>query len=546
MPRSRQVVPLVLLALALSAPALVTTAEARAGTGFGYDDPRSQQLHDVNSVAALGGDRFLFNADRIPARIYRSRPGEPIELVAGGGENRIGEDPIKARGAFLLNVGDIEPIAGGGFLVLDPPRYAVDRVENGKIARVAGNGEYGSSGDGGPATSARLQQPIGMSLSPDGSYLLTGPSSFRIREVSAGGIISTVAGTGQFGITPDGETALGNPVGDPFDVAYTPDGGFVYSELSSRAIKKVEPDGTVATVAGGFGPGFSGDGGPAVAAELERPWGVDVADDGSILFIDGNRIRRIDTGGTIDTVAGTGEVTYNDDDIPAVEANLSPRAISAADGGGFLIVEQDGRIRRVSAAGTISTVAGMPAPDVCGRRRYSGSQGGSDDDEIRGGRLRDLIRGEVGNDTLSGRGERDCISGGLGEDSISGGSKSDGVDAESGDDRVGGGKGDDTIAGGGAGDRLDGAEGDDGLYGQMGSDRLIGGDGDDFLSGYTGTDRLSGGPGDDHIDAQLNEHEGAPPMRDRIDCGPGRDTVKANTADRIDRNCEVIKGAAGR
>jgi hypothetical protein len=532
--------------LAIVTVALVTNAEARAGTGFGYDDPRSQQLHDVNSVAALGGDRFLFNADRIPARIYRSRPGEPLELVAGGGENRIGENPIKARGAFLINVGYIEPMAGGGFLVLDPPRYAVDRVEHGKIARVAGNGEYGSSGDGGPATSARLQQPIGMSLAPDGSYLLTGPSSFRIREVSATGIISTVAGTGQFGVTPDGQPALGNPIGDPFDVAYTPDGGFVFSELSTSAIKEVEPDGTIATVAGGFDPGFSGDGGPAVDAELERPWGVDVADDGSIVFIDGNRIRRIDASGIIETVAGTGDATYNDDDIPAIQANITPRAISITDDGGFLIADLDGRIRKVSREGTISTVAGMPAPDVCRRARYSGSQGGSGVDEIRGGKLRDLIRGELGNDTLFGGGERDCISGGLDDDSISGGSKSDGIDAENGDDRVVGDKGDDTIAGGGARDRLNGARGADHLYGQRDSDHLTGGKGDDFLSGYTGADRLSGGSGDDRIDAQFKERESGPRVPDRIECGPGRDTVKANTYDRIGRDCEVIKGAAGR
>ena len=487
----------------------------------------------------------MLSTSVIPARIYRSIPGEPLELVAGGGENRFGEQPINARGAFLVNVQDIEPTTGGGYLLLDSAGYAVNEVENGKIARIAGNGEYGVSGDGGPATSATLQQPIGMSVAPDGSYLLTGPSSYRVRGVSAGGTISTVAGTGQFGTTPDGQPALGNPIANVFDVAHTPDGGFVYTELTTSAIKKVEPDGTLTTLAGGFDSGFSGDGGPAVNAELEQPWGIDVAEDGSILFIDANRIRRIDPAGVIDTVAGTGDDTYNDDDIPAVDANIAPSKISVASDGGFLLADLEGRIRRVAADGTISTVAGIPAPGICERLSYSGWQGGSADDAIRGAKLRDLIRGEAGDDTLSGRGERDCISGGLDDDSIAGGSKSDAIDGENGNDLLTGIKGDDAVAGGGGDDRIDGAEGEDELFGQMGSDRVIGGDGDDLLSGYTGADRLSGGRGDDYIDAQSNERESSPPVVDRIECGPGRDTVKANTYDRIGRDCEIVKGAAG-
>ena len=109
-----------------------------------------------------------------------------------------------------------------------------------------------------------------------------------------------------------------------------------------------------------------------------------------------------------------------------------------------------------------------------------------------------------------------------------------------------GGKGDDVIDGQGGPDRLEGEEGDDRIYGGFDDDHLVGGKGDDLLDGNTGADHFEGEGGDDYIDAMYNERQSSQPVVDQIDCGPGDDTVKANTYDRIGRDCEVIKGAAGR
>ena len=234
----------------------------------------------------------------------------------------------------------------------------------------------------------------------------------RIIEISPSGEQRVVAGSDGSGLSPDGSVAAGSPLLEVTDVKPTPDGGFVFAETAAdyAAIRKVGPDGRLTTLAGGKRIGFAGDGGPAVDATLRSPQDIDVAADGSILVADVNRIRRIVPGGTITTVAGTGDYRYNGDGFPATEANLGGfLSIAANDDGSFLIgdfsEDELNRVRHVSAEGTILVLAGMPAPAACDDAPYNGIQGRPGNDFVNGGRFRDLIRGEDGEHRLNGRDE---------------------------------------------------------------------------------------------------------------------------------------------
>ena len=156
------------------------------------------------------------------------------------------------------------------------------------------------------------------------------------------------------GSLPDGEQADDSSLLYVLDVGYLQDGAIVFAEWAAdyAAIREVKPDGTLETLAGGLRHGFAGDGGPAVDATLSQPDEIAVATDGSILFADGARVRRIGIDGIIDTVAGTGTPRYNGDGIPATDANIAAASLAAGPNGSFLIGDfANGRIRRVSAGG---------------------------------------------------------------------------------------------------------------------------------------------------------------------------------------------------
>jgi len=520
----------------LAALLCLVAGQARAASpGFGYHDPRSFQIHSPSDVAATedGGALLSTYSGRGPIRKFV--PGKRPKVIAGGGTADVGIDPAPATSVSLFGSDELSAIPGGGFLDSEEVQGAVVEIKGGNARRLTPS----------------LRETGAIAAEDGDGFLIAGGapnSGFWIKEVDADGTIHHVAGNGEWGVAADGQPAADSSLLYILDVAALPDGGIVFSEWAAdyAAIREVKPDGTLTTLAGGERQGFGGDGGPAVDATFREPFEIAVATDGGILVADGPRVRRIGTDGIIETVAGTGKVPYNGDGIPATEANISATSLAAGPNGSFLIGDfANGRIRRVSAEGTIRTIAGMPAPDICPKATYNGIQGGPGDDVLRGDELRDLIRSETGDDVLAGRGGDDCIDAGLDDDVVKGGEGDDAIDAENGRDRVFGGPGDDAIDGQGDRDTLRGEEGDDRLYGGFADDHLVGGKGDDLLDGNTGADRFEGEGGDDYIDAMYNERESSRPVVDVIDCGPGNDTVKANTYDRIKRNCEVIKGAAG-
>ena len=255
----------------------------------------------------------------------------------------------------------VAPTADGGFLISDFANNRIRKVSAaGTISTVAGTGGSGSTGDGGPAIAAQLTGPAGVAPTADGGFLFAELESSRIRKVSAAGTISTVAGTGEWGDEGDGGPATAASMSIPHGVAVTTDGGFLFADYWNHRIRKVSPSGTISTVAGTT-EGFSGDGGPATAAQLFTPSGIAPTADGGFLIADfqNHRIRKVSTAGTITTVAGT-TGGFSGDGGPATAAQLNfPNEIAPTADGGFLIADHGNhRIRKVSAVGAISTVAG--------------------------------------------------------------------------------------------------------------------------------------------------------------------------------------------
>ena len=293
----------------------------------------------------------------------RPRRAVIITTVVGTGEEGSSGDGGPATAAQLRSPRALAIAPDGSLYLADVFNYRVRRVDpSGIITTVVGTGEEGSSGDGGPATAAQLYYPSALALAPDGSLYIADTSHHRVRRVDPNGIITTVAGTGEKGFSGDGGPATAAELRDPSALALAPDGSFYLADTYNHRVRRVDPNGIISTVAGTGEWGFSGDGGPATAAQLRSPRALALAPDGSLYLADtyNYRVRRVDPSGIISTVAGTGEWGFSGDGGPATAAQLDhPSALALApDGSLYLANTYNHRVRRVDPSGIITTVAG--------------------------------------------------------------------------------------------------------------------------------------------------------------------------------------------
>lgn len=244
------------------------------------------------------------------------------------------------------------------------------------IEHVAGIGVTGYEGNGGPALYAGLNAPNDLAFDAAGDLYISEPGSFRIRRIAAGdGVISTFAGTMSPGNNVE-VPALSANLSGPRGLAFTLDGDLLISLLGNECVRAIDADTNYLHAFAGTGAmgstGFSGDGGPALAAQFYAPYGVEVAPNGNVLVADLNnhRIRKIDhASGTITTVAGSGGLQFNGDGIPAINAAIgTPQCMAFdADGNLFFTDLQLNRVRRVDAiSGLITTIAGTGTPGFSG------------------------------------------------------------------------------------------------------------------------------------------------------------------------------------
>ena len=300
---------------------------------------------------------------------------DKITTIAGHLEAGFGGDGGPATSAWLSNPSGVAVDGQGNVYVADTENYRVRRVSSGgKITTFAGTGKRGFSGDGGPATSAQLSHPnaTGQGLAADGQGNVYIADAYQLRKVSRDGTIKTIAGTGAYGFSGDGVPATSAVFGTLAGVAVDGHGNVFLADRYCACVRKVSAGGTITTFAGtAERRGFAGDGGPATSAQLD-PTGVAVDGQGNVYIADGDRVRRVDPHGTITTVAGGGKGGLGDGG-PATSARLVVPEGVAVDGKGNLYIADVGhsRVRKVSPDGTIRTVAGGGSLLVDGVRATS-------------------------------------------------------------------------------------------------------------------------------------------------------------------------------
>ena len=231
-----------------------------------------------------------------------------------------------------------------------------------RIINIAGNGNYGYSGDTGPAIYAELRSPNGVAVDSSGNVYIADTQNHCIRKVTAGGVISTIAGTGFPEYSGDTGPAIYAELRSPNGVVVDSSGNVYIADTQNHCIRKVTVGGVISTIAGTGFPEYSGDTGPAIYAELRLPNGVAVDSSGNVYIADsGNhRIRKVTVGGVISTIAGNGFGGYSGDTGFAIYAELrSPNGVAVDSSGNVYIADtQNHCIRKVTAGGVISTIAG--------------------------------------------------------------------------------------------------------------------------------------------------------------------------------------------
>lgn len=301
-----------------------------------------------------------------------------IETFAGTGDPGYAGDGGPAREALLNQPFQCALDAAGNLLLADTMNHCIRQVDarTGIITTVAGSGEQGYSGDGGPATAATMKEPYGVLPDRAGNLFIVDRLNAVVRRVdAASGIITTYAGTGEAGYGGDGGPADRAALREPNAIDFDPAGNLYIADVADNRVRRVDAKtGVITTVAGTGRREFSGDGGPAHEASIEGARGVAFAADGTLYICEreGSRIRRVDPRtGIIATIAGDGQRGYAGDGGPAAAATFNaPKWIHVgADGHVHVVDTENHCVRRIDRdSGRVETVAG-------GRRGPEGDGG---------------------------------------------------------------------------------------------------------------------------------------------------------------------------
>jgi len=299
---------LVVTATMAAAPSVTTVL----GTGVpGFSDAQVNNPYGL----VIGPDRALYFCDLDNQRIRRFDPvTKRVSTIAGNGEKGYRGDGGPAVAASLNMPHEIQFDRAGNLYIAERDNHVIRKVDGktGTISTVAGTGTAGFTGDGGPARAAQLRQPHSIVFDRDQTLLICDIGNQRIRRLHLDtGVIETYAGTGEAKPTPDGATVAGTPLNGPRTMALAPNGDLYLALREGNAIYRIDARRqTLHRVAGTGVQGYSGDGGPALDATLRGPKGLSLGSDDQLYVADTENhvIRRIDLkSGTIATVLGTGE-----------------------------------------------------------------------------------------------------------------------------------------------------------------------------------------------------------------------------------------------
>ena len=357
------------LELTINAFGIITTVAGNGNARFSGDGGLAIQaeLRDAVSVSTdAAGNFYIVDAQANRVRKVDSTTGI-ITTVAGGGPADSVNDGVAATFAVVSAPRDIAVNGGGDIFFCDGNHSRIRKIAaaTGVISTVAGNGSFGFSGDGGPASNAQLSSPWGVAVGANGDIYIADANNNRVRKVDSAGKISTVAGNGTFGYTGDGGAATSATMSFVGGVAVSATGDLYIADYSNNVVRKVTAaTGIITTIAGNGTAGYSGDGAAATGAQLWGPSNVALDAAGNILITDANNnaVRKVAVAtGIISTIAGNGTAGYSGDNGAATAATLAyPTFLALDKSGNILISDSDNSvIRKVTVAtGIISTVAG--------------------------------------------------------------------------------------------------------------------------------------------------------------------------------------------
>ncbi len=362
------------------ATGIITTVAGSGISGSSGDNGPALSASFSDPVA-VDVDRAgsLYAADLEAGTLRKIISSGTITTVAGGGSGGDGGAGLDAQFNYPSQVA-FNPSAHLIYISEDTRIRAMDSV-SGKISTFAGTGVSGFNGDSGPATQARLGR-FGAPAALDASHnvYIADISNQRIRRIDAAtGVITTIAGTGDTGFSGDGGDAKAAKLNTPNDVKLDSAGNIYFADMGNHRVRKIDAvSGVITTVAGGDTPssagGFAGDGGAAAKAQLHSPAGIAFDAAGNLYIADYNnhRIRKVTAAGVISTIAGSDTPNnaggFAGDNGPAVSAQMNkPYSVCADASGNLFIAEYGGsRIRRVAVDGTIATIAGNGTPGFSG------------------------------------------------------------------------------------------------------------------------------------------------------------------------------------
>lgn len=357
----------------------ITTVAGTGITGSGGDGGQATnaQLNYPSCIAFdWQGNMYTSDAGTGGSRVRKIRPTGIITTYAGTGISGYSGDGGPATAAQLKQPTGLVVDGHGNLYIADYADNRIRRVDTGGIiSTFAGTGSTGLySGDGGPATLAELRNPSDLATDEAGNVYFSQPGSISvIRKINTAGIISTIAGNGTAGFSGDGGPATLAQFNIPSGVAVDGAGNIYVCDNYNNRVRKIEYTGIITTIGGsGTGPGgYSGDGGPATLALLKRPTGITIDGDGTIYFSDmGNTcIRKIDPSGMISTYAGTNITGFSGDGGPATAANLyHPYGVALSCNANLFICDRTNvRIRMVSNGNTapVFTVGRSQSISIC-------------------------------------------------------------------------------------------------------------------------------------------------------------------------------------
>ena len=325
--------------------------------------PATSASFAVPQSVAIDANGNLYVGDSTNCRIRRVNTRGVISTYAGTGICSFSGDGGPAKTAMINFPAALAFDSLGNLLFADQGNSRIRKISAaGTITTVAGNGTAGYSGDGGQATLATLRFPWGASVDPFGKIYIADSSNFVIRMVDTSGIIHTVAGNHTSGFSGDGGPATSAQIGFSYNVLADGSGNFYIPDSNNERVRKVDATGTITTYAGNGMFGNGGNGGPATAASIGSPQGL-LLKGGKLYIGTGSNIWTVDlTTQLIEIIAGSanGSFGFSGDGNPALSTSFNSLRGLASDAAGNLFIADSGnnRVRKIDSGQIVTTMAG--------------------------------------------------------------------------------------------------------------------------------------------------------------------------------------------